>query len=106
MAAYIITQITITDPEKFKKYVELSPASIRHYGGRHIARGARTITLEGEESTTRNGIIQFDSVDAALRLVQFVRIPRREAHSRPFNGGDVQDSRGRLTRQSRDRRRR
>ena len=67
MAAYIITQITITDPEEFKQYVALSPASIKQYGGRHIARGARTITLEGEASTTRNGIIQFDSVDAALR---------------------------------------
>ena len=67
MAAYIITQITITDPDGFKEYVQRSPASIRQYGGRHIARGARTITLEGEESATRNGIIEFESVDAALR---------------------------------------
>lgn len=67
MPAFIVTKINITNMEPFKKYMEFSPATISQYGGRHIARGARTVTLEGEVNTLRNGIILFDNVEAAER---------------------------------------
>jgi uncharacterized protein (DUF1330 family) len=42
-----------------------SPATIRKFGGHHIARGAEADVLEGEDNSFRNGIIQFAAADDA-----------------------------------------
>ena len=65
MPAYVITKIEIHDPEAFQAYVKASTATIRMFGGHHIARGAEAEVLEGEGNNFRNGIIQFASVEEA-----------------------------------------
>lgn len=65
MSAYVIASIDVTDPETYRGYSELAPATIEKHGGRYLARGGETATLEGEENTTRKVIIEFDSVEAA-----------------------------------------
>ncbi len=65
MSAYVIASIDITDPETYKGYSERAPATIEKYGGRYLARGGETATLEGEENTARNVVIEFESVEAA-----------------------------------------
>lgn len=67
MSAYVIASIDVTDPETYKGYSERVPATLEKYGGRYLARGGGTTTLEGEESTARNVVIEFDSVEAAQR---------------------------------------
>jgi uncharacterized protein (DUF1330 family) len=59
MPAYVITRIEVHDPEAFKAYIAASTATIRKFGGHHIARGAEADVLEGEGNAFRNGIIQF-----------------------------------------------
>lgn len=65
MSAYVIASIDVIDPETYKGYSERAPATIKKYGGRYLARGGETATLEGEGNTARRVIIEFDSVEAA-----------------------------------------
>jgi uncharacterized protein (DUF1330 family) len=65
MPAYVVTKIEIHDPEAFQAYIEASTATIRKFGGHHIARGAEADVLEGEGNSFRNGIIQFATVEDA-----------------------------------------
>jgi uncharacterized protein (DUF1330 family) len=65
MAAYIIVDVKITDPEVYAQYRQLTPASIAAYGGRFIVRGGPTETLEGDWSPGRVVVLEFESVARA-----------------------------------------
>ena len=65
MAAYIIAQLEITDPEGFARYREMVGPTIEQFGGRYIVRGGNVETLEGDFSPGRLVIIQFDSAEQA-----------------------------------------
>ena len=65
MAAYVINDMEITDPVLFEEYKKLSPATVAQYGGRFLARGGRTETLEGDWSPKRLVILEFASVEQA-----------------------------------------
>lgn len=65
MAAYIIVQIDIHDPATYERYKQLAPPSIKAYGGRYIARGGRTETLEGTWSPARLVMLEFPDLDTA-----------------------------------------
>ena len=62
MPAYVINDMVVTDPVLFEEYKKLSPATVAQYGGRFLARGGRTDTLEGEWSPKRLVIIEFPSI--------------------------------------------
>jgi uncharacterized protein (DUF1330 family) len=66
LAAYMITEIEITDPERYEEYRKLVPASLEKYGGTFIARGGATQTLEGDWNPKRLVITQWPSVERAL----------------------------------------
>jgi uncharacterized protein (DUF1330 family) len=63
MAAYLIARINVTDQEKYKNYVALSPAAIAAYGGRFLVRGGETKTLEGAVETNRIVVVEFDRME-------------------------------------------
>jgi len=65
MAAYLIVQIAIQDPVTYERYRKLAPQSIAEYGGRYLARGGYTQTLEGTWSPNRLVVLQFPSVEQA-----------------------------------------
>lgn len=65
MAAYVINDMEITDPVLFEEYKKLSPPTVAQYGGRFLARGGNTDTLEGGWSPKRLVIIEFPSVAQA-----------------------------------------
>lgn len=65
MTAYVIVDIEVTDPVPYETYRQMAPASIAAYGGRYVARGGRTETLEGDWAPTRLVILQFESVERA-----------------------------------------
>lgn len=67
MAAYVIAQIDITDPEKFEAYRAKVPATIEKYGGRYVVRGGAVTPLEGTPPNPRIVVLEFDSVAAAKR---------------------------------------
>jgi uncharacterized protein (DUF1330 family) len=66
MAAYIIAQVDINDPERYVEYTKKVPVSLAQYGGQFIARGGNAEVLEGEKPLPqRLVIIQFDSLERA-----------------------------------------
>ena len=65
MPAYIIVDISISDPVAYARYRELAPPSIAAYGGRYLARGGATETLEGDWRPSRLVVLEFDSMERA-----------------------------------------
>jgi uncharacterized protein (DUF1330 family) len=59
MAAYVMAQLDIHDPEGFRRYREKVPATIEHYGGTYLVRGGEVTALEGTLPAPRVVIIEF-----------------------------------------------
>jgi uncharacterized protein (DUF1330 family) len=66
MAAYVVAEVEIIDPEGYKAYQTLTPASVAQHGGRFIVRGGRTEALEGAP-TKRIVIAEFADMETARR---------------------------------------
>lgn len=64
LSAYMIGLINVTDPEQYKKYVAVTPAIIEKFGGKFIARGGESVTLEGPEEKRRIVIVEFPALDS------------------------------------------
>ncbi len=65
MAAYMILNIEVTDPVGFEQYKRIAPPALAMYGGRYLARGGRTDTLEGDWVPHRLVILEFPDVARA-----------------------------------------
>lgn len=65
MPAYVIVDIEITDPAQYEHYKTLAPATVAAFGGRYVARGGATLSLEGGWQSGRLVILEFDSLDRA-----------------------------------------
>ena len=66
MAAYWIAHVEVTDPDAYGEYARRATAAIEAHGGEFLARGSRTIWLEGKERG-RNVVVRFPSVEDAER---------------------------------------
>lgn len=64
MAAYWIAHVTVTDPDAYAEYATRATAAIEAHGGEFLARGTRTVWLEGTERE-RNVVVRFPSVEDA-----------------------------------------
>jgi len=65
MAAYLIVQLTVHDPETFEKYRELVPATLVPYGGEYIVRGGEMEVIEGDWPHPRCVSIKFPDMASA-----------------------------------------
>ncbi len=65
MAAYVIAQLTVTDPEGFEAYRAAVPAVIDAHGGRFLVRGSPVSSLEGEPGRPRVIVLEFPDKAAA-----------------------------------------
>ena len=70
MAAYVLVNIEVHDPEKFAHYRAHAPALFERHGGRYLVRGGEVHRLEGDLGLKRLIIIEFPSMEAALRCVE------------------------------------
>lgn len=68
MAAYLIGNITITDPERYSAYREQVPAVIARYGGRYLVRAGAVHPLEGDLGLDRCVVLEFPSLEAAKKF--------------------------------------
>ena len=59
MAAYVIAEVEITDPQAFERYRAEVPATLTPFGGRFIVRGGLSETLEGDWQPKRLVILEF-----------------------------------------------
>lgn len=89
MSAYIVVDIDIRDPEAYKEYIRLAPASIALYGGRYLARGGRTEVWEGDWTPKRLVILEFESVDRAREWLDSPEYAPARAIRQAAAGADV-----------------
>jgi uncharacterized protein (DUF1330 family) len=66
MAAYLVANLQITDPEKFAEYRDRVAPVIAHHGGNYLIRGGAVTALEGDPALHRVVVIAFPDM-AALR---------------------------------------
>ena len=65
MAAYVIAQITVTDPEQFQKYGAAVSPTVEAFGGEYVVRGGECEVFEGAAGAPRLVIIKFPSREVA-----------------------------------------
>jgi uncharacterized protein (DUF1330 family) len=65
MPAYVIADVTVTDPERYPDYTRLVPATLEPYGGRFVVRGGAVEVAEGDWRPGRLVVIQFPSLERA-----------------------------------------
>ena len=65
MAAYLIANITVTDPAGFEAYRAAVPAVIARFGGRYLVRGGAVEAKEGAPGLDRVVILEFPDMAAA-----------------------------------------
>ena len=67
MAAYVLAEIEITNPDGYKEYTAAVPATIARYGGRFLVRGGAAEPLEGDWPKLRRVVIEFPSMEQAKK---------------------------------------
>ncbi len=65
MAAYVIANVRVTDPDRFPEYSSQVLPTVERYGGRYLARGGEVEVLEGDWEPRRLVVLEFDSVGGA-----------------------------------------
>lgn len=64
MSAYWIAHVTIHDMEQYKEYMALAPLAFEKYGAKFLARGGKSICMEGIQFQ-RHVIIEFSDLATA-----------------------------------------
>ena len=70
MAAYVIVETDVTDPEQYEQYKAASPGAIAAGGGRFLVRGGELAVLEGDWQPSRLVVLEFEDLGAAKRWYQ------------------------------------
>jgi uncharacterized protein (DUF1330 family) len=66
VAAYVVYQGEVTDPERYDEYKVKAAASIIAAGGRYLVRGGDVEVLEGEPPAGRTVVLEFPTMQSAL----------------------------------------
>jgi uncharacterized protein (DUF1330 family) len=64
-AGYVIVEMKVSDPERYKEYMAAAPATIAAAGGEYLVRGGRHEPLEGDWQPARLAVLRFPSVEQA-----------------------------------------
>ena len=65
MAAYIIVEVNVHNPEEYEGYKKLTGPSLQNYGGKFIVRGGKTEMLEGGWDPERIVVLEFPTKEQA-----------------------------------------
>jgi uncharacterized protein (DUF1330 family) len=63
--AYLIGQITVTNPQAYAVYSAQVPQTIAAFGGKYLVRGGHATQVEGHPQGDRHVVIEFPSRDIA-----------------------------------------
>ena len=86
MKAYIVGDITVRDPERYKQYVARAPHFVAKHKGKYLVRGGEVTAMEGDWSPSRMVVLEFPSKQHALAFAQDpeyleIAVNRKEATS-------------------------
>ena len=59
MPAYVVSMMTINDPEAYKQYTDRTPPIVKKYGGKFLTRGEEITCVEGRQYDGRMVILEF-----------------------------------------------
>ncbi|AOW13760.1 hypothetical protein LPB72_02005 [Hydrogenophaga crassostreae] len=65
MSAYIIANVSVTNPEQYEAYKKWSSAAMQAHGAEVCVRGGAAEVLEGDWSPERIVVLKFPSMHAA-----------------------------------------
>lgn len=65
MAAYVIVDVEVRDPDAYREYTARVPATLERHGGGFIVRGGAAETIEGAWKPQRVVVLEFPTADAA-----------------------------------------
>ena len=65
MSAYVIAEVSVTDPKPYEEYRRLVPATLEKHGGRFLVRGGAVETKEGGWAPARIVVLEFPSMAQA-----------------------------------------
>jgi uncharacterized protein (DUF1330 family) len=63
--AYLIGQITVTNPQAYAVYSAQVPDTIAAFGGKYLVRGGHATPVEGQPQGERHVVVEFPSRDIA-----------------------------------------
>lgn len=63
--AYVIVEMKISDPERYRQYMAAAPATIAAAGGEYVVRGGPLEVLEGDWQPSRVAVLRFPSLEQA-----------------------------------------
>ena len=67
MAAYVIVEVNVTDPQLYGEYAKGVSATIAAYGGKYLVRGGGVEPKEGGWAPKRVVVLEFPSMDQARK---------------------------------------
>jgi uncharacterized protein (DUF1330 family) len=67
-SAYILANITVTNPEQYEEYKKLSSQAMKVHGAEICVRGGKVEVLEGDWKPERVVLLKFPSVEAARKF--------------------------------------
>jgi uncharacterized protein (DUF1330 family) len=67
MSAYVIADVSVTDPKEMEEYRKHVPGTLAKYGGRFVVRGGAHQAVEGDWKPNRLVVIEFPSMEQAKR---------------------------------------
>jgi uncharacterized protein (DUF1330 family) len=67
MAAYVVVDVDVEDPERYEEYKALAAASVEEHGGHYVVRGGAAEVLEGDRVPNRLVVVEFPDADTARR---------------------------------------
>jgi uncharacterized protein (DUF1330 family) len=65
MTAYLIVDMTFTDPQALEGYWHLAAASVARHDGKFVVRGGKIETVEGDWTSDRVVVVEFPNMAAA-----------------------------------------
>ncbi len=71
-SAYIIANVTVTNPEQYEEYKKLSTIAMQAHGAEVCVRGGKIEVLEGDWNPGRLVILKFPSFEAAKKFNESV----------------------------------
>lgn len=67
-SAYIIANVSVTDPTQYEQYKKLSTIAMQAYGAEVCVRGGHVEVIEGDWSPERLVVLKFPTVEQAKRF--------------------------------------
>jgi len=63
MAVYFIVDVKVEDPTIYEEYRKLVNSTLERYGGKFLARGGATETIEGDWQPQRLVVLEFENTE-------------------------------------------